>query len=336
MQSSSRPTCFCNWSSRFPPTKEDCKRTANFYLKSRGLDTSCFEFEQSLWKEDDWERTTAAFKCDWTGRRWHRLIDPPTGVRKTRWDSGNGVAYRGYAWMNRQVDPEGELWMVEGIIEALSLQQGVGIQAAATFSSSHVPSIFYESLERNQKIVIALNSDSAGKDGTLKNIQKLKDLGFSNVTAAQPLAGMDWNDLLVVGAFKEENQEQTIKDALLHCRFLLASNFAEYRRVYEERHGASEKSGLYEGLLEFRGATWFCKTKKGPSEKIEYIPEQSKVMGATIHCAFTQFHEEKEFNTNHSYFIEVNSETKPESRIIQMNAEELVMPNKLNCSQSKG
>ena len=103
-------------------------------------------------------------------------------------------------------------------------------------------------MKPTQSIVIALNSDPAGQGGRFKNIQTLKKLGFTNVTAAQPPSGKDWNDLLVVGAFKEENQQQTIKDALWHGRLLLDSNFVEYRRVYEERHGASENSGL-EGLF---------------------------------------------------------------------------------------
>ena len=191
------PHLFANWAERYPSSKADPMASARAYLQSRGLDHDKFEYEQGTWKEDGCNVTTVAFSCSWTKRRWHRFLDIPKGINgKTRWDSGNGDAYRGQAWTHQQVEPEVELWMVEGIFEALSLQQGVGIQAAATFSSSHIPTTFYERLERNQKIVIALNSDPAGQGGTLKNIQALKDLGFSNVTGAQPPVGKDWNDLL--------------------------------------------------------------------------------------------------------------------------------------------
>ena len=129
------------------------------------------------------------------------------------------------------------------------------------------------SLERNQGIVIALNSVSLEGWNT-QEYSETEGSGFSNVTAAQPLVGMDWNDLLVVGAFKEENQEQTIKDALC-SRLLLASNFAGIVG-YTRASRALEKKGLYEGLLEFRGATWFCKTKKDLPRKLNTYQSNRK------------------------------------------------------------
>ena len=133
------PHLWGNWSERFPPTNEDLHRTARIYLRSRELDTSKFAFEQGLWKEKSWERATVAFKCAWTERRWHRLIDPSDDVGKTRWDPGDGDVYRGQAWTTGEVDSTQPLWIVEGILEALSIQQGADIQAAATFSPATFP-----------------------------------------------------------------------------------------------------------------------------------------------------------------------------------------------------
>ena len=327
------PHLWGNWSERFPPTNEDLHRTARIYLRSRELDTSKFAFEQGLWKEKSWERATVAFKCAWTDRRWHRLIDPPAGVGKTRWDSGHGDAYRGHAWTAGEIDSNQPLWIVEGILEALSIQQGADIQAAATFSSSHIPTSFYQTLDPTQPIIIALNSDTAGQDGTFKNIQKLEELGFTNVTVAQPPVGKDWNDLLVAGVFKEDRREQVIKDAFWRGKLLVAKTFRQYRKVYEERHGSPEKGGHYEGLLEYRGATWFCKVRpEGSGKNIKHTSEHSKVLDATIHSAFTQLQEEKEFHSTHTYFIEVHPETGDKDRIIQLSAEGLVTGNKLRVA----
>ena len=328
------PELWGNWSERFPPTDEDPHRTARIYLQSRGLDTSKFQFEQGRWKEDGWAVATVAFKCAWTDRRWHRLINPPDGVGKTRWDPGDGDAYRGQAWTTGEIDPEKELWITEGIFEVLSLQQDADLQAAATFSSSHIPTAFYQTLDPTQPIVIALNSDPAGRDWTFKNIWKLKDLGFTNVKAAQPPLGKDWNDLLVAGAFKAEGREQAIEDAFWSGSLLGAETFGQYRKVYEERHGSPEKGGHYEGLLDYRGATWFCKKVKseGPPEDRKHTAEHSKVLDATIHSAFTQLQEEKEFHSTHTYFIEVHPETGDKDRIIQLSTEGLVTGNKLRVA----
>ena len=254
------PHLFGNWEKRHPPSKKDPKATARAYLKSRSLDPDKFGFEQGTRKEQGKTITTVAFQCPWTDRRWHRLLDIPKGIEgKTRWDKGEGEGYQGQAWANGEIDPKKELWITEGIFEVLSLQQGADLQAAATFSASHIPSKFYESLDRSQKIVIALNSDRAGQEGTEKNIQTLQELGFKDVVAAQPPYGKDWNDLLVAGAFDEEKREQTIEKALWSGRLLRAESFKEYREIYEENYKGED--GHYHGLLEYRGQTWFCGTK---------------------------------------------------------------------------
>ena len=140
--------------------------------------------------------------------------------------------------------------------------------------------------------------------------------------------------MLVAGAFKAEGREQAIEDAFWSGSLLVAETFGQYRKVYEERHGSPEKGGHYEGLLDYRGATWFCKKVKseGPPEDRKHTAEHSKVLDATIHSAFTQLQEEKEFHSTHTYFIEVHPETGDKDRIIQLSAEGLVTANKLRVA----
>jgi len=174
------PHLFTNWTKRYPSSKADPKASARAYLQSRGLDPNKFEYEQGTWKERGHHITTVAFSVRWTSKRWHRLLDIPKGIEgKTRWDKAEGDSYQGHAWTTGEIDPSQPLWMVEGILEVLSVQQGLGLQAAATFSAQHIPTKFYESLDRSQEIIVALNSDQAGQDGTHKNLEQLKKLGFN-------------------------------------------------------------------------------------------------------------------------------------------------------------
>ena len=272
------PELWGNWSERFPPTDEDPHRTARIYLQSRGLDTSKFQFEQGRWKEDGWAVATVAFKCAWTDRRWHRLINPPDGVGKTRWDPGDGDAYRGQAWTTGEIDSSQPLWMVEGILDALSLQQGLGFQAATTFSSYTIPTKFYEQIDTSQEIIIALDADSAGQDGTHKNLAVLKDLGFTNIEVAQPPPGKDWNDLLVAGAFKEEGREQTIKDAFWSGRLLQADSPHKYFTILRER---SKKSPYF---FIWKGGTWIgsVTTRQG-----EEVPKVERAADCELRLLFS-------------------------------------------------
>ena len=317
------PHLWSNWAKRHPATDDDPNATARNYLLGRGLDVSKFKFEQTTHRQRGFKPVPAvAIECSWTSRRWLRLIDVPKGIEgKTRWGKGEGDAYQGHAWINRnQVDPDNELWFTEGIFNTISLEQ-VGIQSASTFSSSHVPTEFLEGLAKTQPIVVALDSDNAGQKGTVTLIEALKANGFTNIKAAQSPYGKDWNDLLVTGALQADTKQGTIEEALWRGRLLLAETFAEYRKVYEERrHG---EDGHYHGLLEYRGQTWFCGTK---AVKDEVEPTQIKVCDAIIRRAFTQLVEEREYNWEHRYFLRVNPVGR-RSRTVEASAAELVSGN---------
>ncbi len=321
-----RPDLFTNWSERYPATVANPKATAEAYLKSRALDPSQFEFEQATWLEGNQTFTTVAFKCPWTSKRWHRFLDIPKGIEgKTRWDKGEGDTYKNRAWTTGEIDETKDLWIVEGIFEALSVQQGLGIQAAATFSASHVPAEFYKELKPTQPLVIALNSDAAGIDGTHKNIAKLKELGFTNVKVVQTPRNADLNDLLVHGDFREGNREETLKRLSWRGKLLLAETIEEYRRAYEQEYKG--KDGFYHGLLEFKGASYHCSTKvEGRGEDKVTLSVTEKVVDATIKRAFTRINEERQFNAEHRYFLKVNPIGRPE-RIIELTAAELVTAN---------
>ena len=312
------PHLWGNWAKRHPATDDDPNATATAYVLGRGLDPSKFEYKQTTWREKGHTIVAIAFECPWNKRHWLRFIDVPKDIEgKTRWEKGEGDAYQGQAWMNHNVNPATELWLTEGIFNTLSLEQ-VGIQSASTFSANHIPSKFLEGLNKKQPIVVALDNDNAGQQGVPKLIEALKELSLTNIKVAQPPYGKDWNDLLVAGALQASTKQATIEEALWRGRLLLAGTFAEYRKVYEERrHG---EDGYYHGLLEYHGQTWFCGAKT-KSDEVE--PTQSLVCNATIRRAFTQLIEEREYNAEHRYFLQVNPVGRP-PRTIEASAAELV------------
>ena len=320
------PHLWENWAKRHPATDDDPNATARNYLLGRGLDISKFKFEQTTHRQRGFKPVPAvAIECSWTSRRWLRLIDIPKGIEgKSRWDGQketDSKPYEGHAWINRnQVDPDNELWFTEGILNTLSLEQ-VGIQSASTFSATHIPSKFLEGLAKAQPIVVALDSDSAGRQGAPKLIEALKEHGFTKIKVAQPPYKKDWNDLLAAGALQPSTKQETIEEALWRGRLFLAETFAEYRKVYEERrHG---EDGYYHGLLEYRGQTWFCGTR---AVKDEVEPTQTKVCDAIIRRAFTQLVEEREYNWEHRYFLQINPVGR-QSRTVEASAAELVSSN---------
>ena len=250
------PHLFANWAERFPSSSTDPNATARAYLQARGLDPTKFDFEQGTWTEQGHHITTVAFSCPWTKKKWHRFLDIPKGIEgKTRWDKAEGESYQGHAWATvEKIDSSQPLWMVEGILEALSLQQGLGVQAATTFSATHIPTKFYEQLDTSQEIIIALNSDNAGQDGSHKNLEHLKKLGFKQIKVYQPPVGKDWNDLLCLGLFAEELREKTLADAKWSGRLLQAKSPDEYFTILRER---SKKSLQF---FIWNGRTWIGST----------------------------------------------------------------------------
>ncbi|MDA0289080.1 MAG: toprim domain-containing protein, partial [Proteobacteria bacterium] len=250
------PHLFANWAERFPSNPTDPNATARAYLRARGLDPTKFDFEQGTWSEQSHNITTVAFSCPWTSKRWHRLLDVPKGIDgKTRWDKAEGESYQGNAWATSEIDSSQPLWMVEGILEALSLQQGLGFQAATTFSAAHIPTKFYEQLDRSQEIIIALNADKAGQDGTHKNLEQLKKLGFKQIKVSQPPVGKDWNDLLCLGLFAEELREKTLADARWSGRLLQAKSPDEYFMILRERSKKPTQFFLWSGRTWIGSAT---------------------------------------------------------------------------------
>lgn len=227
---------------RNPPTTKNPNATAEAYLSSRGFDLDRWRghFRQGRLTVDSQEWHTVRVELS-GGAVWHRLIGR-SGDHKTHFEG----PFRGQVWTwleFAQLDL-GEVWLVEGVFEAMSLGQ-VGIPAVSLMSSSHHPLEWLEQW-RNRRItwVVALNNDPAGRKGAKTLLAKLRSRGLEAKQALPPDA-TDYNDLLVQGRLDP--------DMLDECRFAGSLASAESPQDFY-LHWLTRKQG--EVLFDFEDRTW--------------------------------------------------------------------------------
>ena len=326
-----RPELFRSLSELYPPTETDPKATARAYLYSRGLNPQNLNFLQETWSErkklddgtwkDLWNCQAIAFPCKWADDcRWLRLIDHPEGAKqKTRW-KGENKGFRGQAWTSRdKVDPEKELWLTEGIFDTLSLEQ-VGLQSASCISASNIPTFFLERLERVQPIVIALDNDPAGHQGTSSLLKWLKERDFPNVEVAQPPSGKDWNDLNQGGYFNEHRFDGTINQAKWRGKLLIASSPSEYYEVLREQSNQPVQFFYWGGI------TWVGTERNG---KVQNPVE--RVADCEIRLLFSLNDTTDELRNRQDFLLETDSKREGK-QLVRLDAAELVRPTELSVT----
>ncbi|MCL1078030.1 bifunctional DNA primase/helicase [Parashewanella spongiae] len=224
---------FESWSERFP-SKTDEKTgfvtnpnaAADAYL-SHGRGLKFFKikgwYQQGSYYCGEKQIGTATVKFTLTnGATWERFIDKPErfGTMKARFSG----SYKGYWWQApdfdlNQVVTAKELWLTEGIFDALSLLQ-VGISAVSVMSCNNFPSESLKTLRDQLRhttpptLVFAFDAGKAGEYHTIKFVEKARKLGW-NATAAQPSSGksrLDWNELL--------QRELLTPEHIQHYRYL--------------------------------------------------------------------------------------------------------------------
>lgn len=75
---------------------------------------------------------------------------------------------------------KGDIWLVEGIFDALYLYEHHNINAVALLGSD-LQNKTIELLRRYDNVILALDNDAAGQNGTNRAIDKLYQNGFSNI-----------------------------------------------------------------------------------------------------------------------------------------------------------
>lgn len=223
---------FEDWSTRYQDTPKTPHAAAEAYLReARGLDTEPLKgcFTQGAFAKDGMGSATVRFKLS-CGATWERIIDQPQRFGKQK--ANIKGSYVGHWWVPPAVNllDENEIWITEGIFNALSLQQS-GLTAVATLSSNNYPLAALDVLAKElgdkprPRLVWAFDGDKAGTKHTLAFAARAEAAGWK-VRAAQPVkspAGLDWNDLLLRDRFSKSD----IKNYRYYGALLLAKNPTE-------------------------------------------------------------------------------------------------------------
>lgn len=165
---------------------------------------------------------------------WERLIDKPWRFGKKKANFAAGKSYAGHWWALPQLSfnaptpdtpadapkPPTELWLVEGIFDAIALAHH-GIAAVALMSCNNYPAHALEALRKllqaqgklvaEPKLVWALDGDKAGRDYTVKHVARAREGGWVCDAAQIPQRGArkrDWNDLHLTGQLDPKQIEE--------------------------------------------------------------------------------------------------------------------------------
>jgi len=222
------PEIFDAWSKRFPVTPENPNAAADAYLsQARFLDLRGLRDAYTQEYFHDRERNVGTATVRFTlpgGGWWERLIDQPGRFdKKARF--AYGKSYAGYWWQRPDVTLEqlaaaDEIWIAEGIFDALALEQA-GIRAVSAMSTNNYPDEMLRQLRvaaassarpgHLPRLVWAFDVGRAGINFTRKYVEQARKEGWT-CSAAQVLEEdetgrkVDWNDLLILDKLDAERR----------------------------------------------------------------------------------------------------------------------------------
>lgn len=215
------PELFENWGNRYEKTAEDPNAAADAYLKSaRGFDLDLikgtYTQESYFSAAKGIGSTTVRFPIA-PGVYWERLIDQPQRFGNKKAHFNYGAKYQGMAWCPPMPMPHDEIWIVEGIFNAIALMHH-GIYAVSAMSCSNYPHLFLtgvieqcEAAERDRpKLVWALDDGKAGTTYAKRfNERAAKEGWASSAVLIRGQHGKfpDWNDQHLADRLKPEHIE---------------------------------------------------------------------------------------------------------------------------------
>lgn len=258
------PDLFENLTSKIPPTEQDPNATAKAYLNHvRGLDVARLNgwFEQGEYVDTKTMKGTATvrFYLDQEKTRyWQRLIDfkkeffPTTGKGDFRGKrKEDGTFYQGDWWAppGQPLDPMRPIYMVEGIFDALALNEA-GYQARSLMTCHNFPENELKNIDGGHVLIFALDNNAAGWKTVKKHVERARDMGFA-AYAALPDTELDWNDLLKrdgYGGLKVQMQKAIWKGARM-----VANSVKEAAAFYVMQTRSEYR------IFQYNNALWECK-----------------------------------------------------------------------------
>lgn len=152
------------------------------------------------------------------GGWWERLIDRPHRFGKMKARFAPGESYAGVWWgaaAQDQLRTAREVWIVEGIFDAIALLQR-GICAVAAMSSNAYPEQSLKELKAARPgdlpvLVWGLDNEPSARAYTVKHARRAEKLGYRCMAAQIEQVGdkkTDWNDLHLRAQAAEDGDAQ--------------------------------------------------------------------------------------------------------------------------------
>ncbi|MDO0848272.1 toprim domain-containing protein [Xanthomonas campestris pv. campestris] len=201
---------FDDWSKRFQPTPAAPNAAADAYLQfSRGFDLAPLKglYTQDSYYDRKITAGTATVRFALVkGGWWERLIDRPHRFGKQKARFAPGQSYAGMWWAApaalTAMQTAREVWIVEGIFDAIALLQH-GVCAVSAMSSNAFPEESLRELSKARMadlptLVWALDNEPGARAYTHKHIKRAAALGFDSRAAQivqRDSKKTDWNDL---------------------------------------------------------------------------------------------------------------------------------------------
>ena len=242
------PEEFGQYNKRFPSTPQNPNATADAYMReARGLNTMRMKsyYTQEKWWSGQAQSGTATvrFYLPNSTSYMERFVDPveivnDDGSREVRKQNFSGP-HAGLWWQPPEmiIQDGDEVWITEGIIDAISLWQN-GIKAVAILSCSNYPkTALANCTAQGVRWVWALDNDKAGKAAIRKFVARMRNADIECGAAIAPQKSKcDWNDLHRLGKLTEDD----LAEYRYHGALLIAQSVEEKAAllfVHNKAHG---------------------------------------------------------------------------------------------------
>lgn len=237
------PNLFNTWSTQFPVAEHHPKAAADAYLQyARGFDLKRIQgwYTQEHYYDSQSKIGSATIRFTVGETYWERLIDQPERFNKKA-NFKPGGRYAGCWWQPPTLNlaTVKELWLVEGIFDAIALDHH-GIAAVALLSCTNYPqqalaALLTQCQGNRPRLIWALDSDRAGQKGILKGIRQARKAGWTCEAAQIPQPSqskLDWNDCHQ----RERLTETHLADYRYHGALLIAQHALEKAQLIYQHH----------------------------------------------------------------------------------------------------
>ncbi|MFS8419587.1 toprim domain-containing protein [Xanthomonas campestris pv. campestris] len=248
---------FDDWSKRFQPTPAAPNAAADAYLQfSRGFDLAPLKglYTQDSYYDRKITAGTATVRFALVkGGWWERLIDRPHRFGKQKARFAPGQSYAGVWWAApaalTAMQTAREVWIVEGIFDAIALLQH-GVCAVSAMSSNAFPEESLRELAKARMadlptLVWALDNEPGARAYTHKHIKRAAALGFDSRAAQivqRDSKKTDWNDLHLRAITSDEPKqwENDVKEARYQGDLLVARSAVDKGLLMFENDGRND------------------------------------------------------------------------------------------------